>query len=414
MITIQSSPAVKINPAYNPIYFEVSSNNTTQPNFQYVFQLYTGATLISTVNLLPRPNTAWCLFNPSRILQSYVGYDLGYQTITGMTSTSNNVVPFTVQFGESYGLLSTGTTVYSGLASSSNIAFNSVLSYNDYPNWPTIFNNTYYNDYNGSPKSVTSLSFLTNQPRSGVYVNLATDRGCVAVFSPFFANSFYSGQGYSVSVTHSDHSVSSYSFNNPPTVSGDIMYIPSGPWNLNNTSLGQIVDVTSDLSYTIQGLVNVTVPLHAETAYTESITYLIDQNCTKYTPVRIMFMNRWGNWDFFNFSLVSIKTVNISNRGTYQKTLPFNYTVGARQTTVLDIDGNYNYELTSNWINDATSSWLEELVTSPEIYIIDSSGNAKPMQLVENSYLVQTSLNNHLFNVTFNLTTSYLISTQHN
>lgn len=413
-ITIISQPSAKVNPVFNPMYFEVSSNNINQSNFNYVFQLFTGSSIsgppISTVNLLPRPNTALALYNPSRILQSYLGYDLGYQNITGLTLSNNAMLEYIIDYGESYGPLS-AITVYSGLQDTTSYAFNGVLQYASYPSWSTTYNSSYYNG--SPPSSVTALKFLTNQPRSGVLVKESTDRGCVSVFTPYFSNSFYSGFGWSVTVTHSDYTTSTHQFNEIPTNVNNIMYIPSGPWNINNAGAGTLINLSSDLSYTVAGLVKASA-LSIASAFTENLTYLIDQSCNKYTPVRIMFMNSLGGWDFFNFVLVNVTTINMSSRGTYQKVLPFNYQIGARQTTVIDMNGTYNYQVTSDWINDATSKWLGEMVSSPEIYMIDSSGNAYPVQMVENSYVIQTAINNHLYNVTFNFTSSYQINSQHN
>ncbi len=398
-ISINSSPPVSIMPVYNPQYFVVSSNNTAQPNFKYYFQVFSGASAtgvpIDTVQLLPRPGLANCIFNPARIIESNVTYDKGIQNITAVTPTTNSVLQYTIDFGESYGLLSTGTTVYSGLQDTTQYTWISTLQYEQIPNWGTIWNNSF---------SITGgTMFLTNQPRQpGNLVRLSTDHGSLSLLEQFI----HPYNKMDLVVYHQSGGTTTTTFTGLTT--GTLVHIPSGPWNLNNAGKGTLVDVNNDLKYTIQLYLN-----NVLTGFTtEVMTYQIDQSCNKYIPVRVQFMNRWGGWDYFNFTLVSRKTLNIINRGTYKQTLAYNYAVGDRQTTIIDIDGMYNYELISDWIDDNTSIWLEEIATSPEVYIINTDGTALPVQPVENSYYRQKMINDRIFNVTYNFTSSWNLNNQ--
>lgn len=404
-ITIISSPAAEVNPVYNPFFYEVSSTNTGQPNFQYIFQIFQGATPvgtpIATINLLPRPSTGYALLNPARILESRVSYGLGYQNITNLTQQFVNIQEYNIDYGESYGPLSAGTAIYSGLNSSVGFVMNAVVQYDQLPNWE--------NMYDGLT-TIPNAMFLTNQPRSGVYVREATDRGCVS----FFDSEWDGGDrtySWRVKVYPNSGGTHTYDFT-ATTLADDIYYVPTGPWNINNAGMGNIIDINNDSHYTVDITSRHTI-FFVPTAYTETLTYLIDHSCNKYVPQRVMWMNPYGGWDFFNFNLVSKETLNVS-RNTYKQTLPYNYTIGARQTTVIEIDGTYNYELNSDWINDSTSTWLQEMVISPEIYLLDTLGNAYPVQMVEDSYYIQKSINDKLYNVSFNFTSSYEINAARN
>ncbi len=390
------------SPVYNPIYFNVSSTNTAQPNFSYVFQLYTGSTAtgvpISTIKLLPRPSVGNAIYNPARIFESFLSYDINVQNITASTQGVYHLTNYVVKMGEEYGLLTTGTTIYSGLTGFSGNTFNGVLEYTEIPSWPITWLNRFGVNQNGG--SSGNQQFMTNQPRTGVFIRNATDRGSVD-FINGIPVSFVNLQ---INVYHMSGGSTTYIYTNVIPSTGWV-HIPSGIWNINNLGHGTLININTDISYDI-------TLIDASMSFTsESILYIIDKSCNKYNTVRLQFLNRLGGWDYFNFNLLSRKTVNIT-RNTYKKVLPYNYSIGNRQTTIIDMDGTFNYELNSDWIGDATSTWLEELITSNEIYMIDSNGNARPVQMVEGSQEIKKQINDKLFNYTYNFTSSYEINTQ--
>ena len=112
-----------------------------------------------------------------------------------------------------------------------------------------------------------------------------------------------------------------------------------------------------------------------------------------------------------NMNLVSKKTLTV-NRDTYRKVLGYNYALGDRGSTVLDIDGGYSYKVQSDWINDEESVWLQELISSNEVYVINSDGTATPIVLDENSYEIKNSLNDKLFNISISYTLASKLNSQ--
>ena len=133
--------------------------------------------------------------------------------------------------------------------------------------------------------------------------------------------------------------------------------------------------------------------------------YKLKNNCQVYQPVRIVFLNRAGGWDYFTFTLDTKRSVNI-DRTKYTKTLPFNYNVGLRGDTVLSQKIKPTYVITSNWIDDYESVWLEELFTSPEVFWLNGT-DLLPIVITDTQYQVQTQLRNQTFNITVNFELSY-------
>jgi hypothetical protein len=133
-------------------------------------------------------------------------------------------------------------------------------------------------------------------------------------------------------------------------------------------------------------------------------TFIIDTSCSKYTPVRFMWLNRLGCFDYFDATLVSRKFLSI-NRDTYQKTLAYNYSsnLGNRGSTVVDVTAQEVYLATTNWVGQPTSNWLEELFTSNEVYILDNNTGYLTTIIIDDSSIeVKKTINDKLINYEFN------------
>lgn len=139
--------------------------------------------------------------------------------------------------------------------------------------------------------------------------------------------------------------------------------------------------------------------------------FKVDTTCSSYEKTRLVFLNRRGGFDYFNFTLDNKKMVEIK-RTEYQQELAWNYSIGDRGQTILGQSGDVKYTANSNWITEAESSWLEELLTSPEVYILGntstlntaSTGYKLPIIITDTSYEVKTYLRNQIFNLVLNYT----------
>lgn len=125
----------------------------------------------------------------------------------------------------------------------------------------------------------------------------------------------------------------------------------------------------------------------------ETITYLIDKECYRFTQKHIMWLNRLGGWDFYTFNLRSDKTINI-DRNEYKRNLRsynstsglYNYSMGDRGRTTYMVKAGEEETVFSNWIRDEELSWLEELYTSPEVYLIEDINNLLPINILDDSF----------------------------
>jgi hypothetical protein len=185
--------------------------------------------------------------------------------------------------------------------------------------------------------------------------------------------------------------------------------IPVGPMNL--TALGipfstigsNIVD-----NYTVH-IRN--LQFGFTTTVSEFRKYKIDDSCSIYEKQRVVFLNRLGGYDYFNFTLDSKRTLAIT-RTEYEKILNWNYTIGDRGKSLLAQKAEIKMSMISNWITETDSIWLEELLTSPEVYLLPTTGDKLPIIITDNSYEVKTYLRSQLFNLVLNYKFGYDLNLQ--
>ena len=197
------------------------------------------------------------------------------------------------------------------------------------------------------------------------------------------------------------------------------------PANLRGWSTVFNSNIDNIVSYTFQVQSYITT-----TAAPASKIYQVIINCPTlkgYEPIRIAWLNQWGGWDYYTFILKSTK--KISTKGsTYQQL------EGTWNESTYKIDGfrggkkafrvNATEKITMNsdYISESESEWFEELINSPEVYILDGfqtdDSNAilnhyvTPVRLTTTDYTKKTVANDKLIQYTFEVEKSKTLRTQ--
>lgn len=168
---------------------------------------------------------------------------------------------------------------------------------------------------------------------------------------------------------------------------------------------------------------------------TMSSTYRININCPTlkgYKPVRLCWMNQWGTWDYYTFTLKS--SVSISTKqskyqqlaGTWNQELyEINGFKGGKKT--FRVNGKEIIKMNTDYISELDSDWFEELINSPEVYLLDGFQNdpgfGSQAQSVLNNYVTpvvlktskwtkKTKANDKLIQYTFEIEKSKTLKTQ--
>jgi hypothetical protein len=128
-----------------------------------------------------------------------------------------------------------------------------------------------------------------------------------------------------------------------------------------------------------------------------------------YTPVRIQWKNRYGQFDYLNFYKVHTETFNTEQR-TYQPqlgswgdgtTLSYNQ----YQTTIQRyiVDTTETLDVNTDWLPESYNEILKQLLVTDEVYwMYDMPNNlVKPLSIKTNSLTFKTGVNNKLIQYTF-------------
>ena len=140
-----------------------------------------------------------------------------------------------------------------------------------------------------------------------------------------------------------------------------------------------------------------------------SFNFQVADPCSAFEPITVSFINQYGVKDYYTFDRRNTYSVN-TNRQEYYKTnsswsspaFSINQHDGGATTFSSQIETNAT--LSTDWMNDDVSRWLEELYTSPSVQLY-TDGQWEPCVITSNNYEQKTYSRNKMFQHT--LTVKY-------
>lgn len=392
-ITLHDSPQA-LTPVYNDMMFIASSTLASQQYFKMVVKVYHSGTLLKTLKYDKWPTGDFVQADVHRMLEPSYNFvidnlALGY---TQFQIAHVTLADYSVTFTEEID----NTSISSGTITATGTAFNASLRYLDWIN----FDYTQYNLTSGAQKS-----FLTNSPRT-----LKIRSGEAASLSLISLNKVakkalittYNAAGGVINT----YEISNDIYGGTQDAKSRSLDFMCGPYNLNKYAQDEsIADIITDSvqSYTVQirDIDNNTI--------SEVFTFEIDSECSRHEMFRLHFLNRWGRFDSFTFKGQHKQTTNFK-RSEYQRFTGYTDLTGAtwanpsyaRGNVVFDTEETEVYNISTGWISEEESQWLQELVGSPAVYWqIDPADTKKTIavRITENSYEVKKYANKKLFSL---------------
>ena len=134
-----------------------------------------------------------------------------------------------------------------------------------------------------------------------------------------------------------------------------------------------------------------------------------------YEGIRLTWLNKHGTWDYYTFNKKSIRSLS-TNRKTYtqlsgtwnEATYKLHGSSGGRKN--YKVDTKEKIKMNTDYISQDESVWLEQLINSPEVYILngyqsDTGGTLRryvqPVTLTTSSHTRKTIANDKLIQYTF-------------
>lgn len=361
--------------AQSPIIFTVGETNPLAFNsqsYQFIGELnyWTGSIYnsgSSEYTISKFPNTSGVgIFNLNRIINS---------TLTDLLQANpSNVVYFTVDF---YPQFQTGSLFVTG-SHVKSLMYKALDGYKIFPeNLSSSLDLTtpYWPIMTDGP--VTQSVFIDNWGTMGVYTgDIGTTQPNKIIYSGSNGNGIYF-------------------ISSSTSTTGQIDTFPIGP----NDSQFPLSSVGLNW-FTIQ-------PFNNSTALGKKIYYEIVCN-QKYPNIRIKWKNRYGQFDWLNFNLVSRNTFDTIKR-TYQPQLgswessTFSYNGYDSATRNYINDSNQGLIVNSNFLPQDYNDILKQLLVSDEIYWLydEPNGLVRPLTIQTSNVIFKTGVVDKLIQYEF-------------
>ena len=452
---IEQKPLYDILPVGQPIIFTVS--NTIVPNYfnvKFVAEVYISnatpstatADLVGTFKTTPN-NAGVGIFDFSAVVENHVKADNLCGLYSSYKGTTINAAPFPpihiidalslnnnamrwliIKFSiEGSGTLTGIPSVISGTdAQSVNYKiFNGYLKYTDKLD-------TFDNDFgldigtgSNTPIELTgsTSSFLTNAPAIQ-YANI-DDYGTVGLLPvsdniDYVKFIYYSTLGVTTTENVSTNLSSS------SEVYQKLIYFGCYPANLQNWSTAFNALVTAG---TIQGSYYTVQAFNASDDAMSQL-YTINVNCPdlkNYVPIRLAWLNQWGAWDYYTFTKKSSRTISAKGstytqlEGTWNEAaFRLNGYRGGKKA--FRVNATEKIKMNTDFVNESESEWFEELINSPEVYMLEGfqtdsafallNTYVTPVRLTTSSYTRKTIANDKLMQYTFEVEKAKTLRTQ--
>jgi hypothetical protein len=356
-----------------------------------------GSSEYTRLQCAPNPTNTSGVFDISGIVQNSLSRDAEDNTTT-FKQCGNSIASYVVQFGEQYGA-SSGITNYTNLVSSSGYGYNGVfdpLLFLDY----TVNKYVLYN---------SSTQFLTDRPtyetRSGEKLILGFMAQGDGIAYDLEIKSYYD-EGTIFNTVRTTNPYNAVLNRQDRSINVRVDHDWLSSLTNSNLSFGSTPIFSANYEYydvTIKSLIN--------SAVSETIRiYPGEDICTKYTPIRFKFMNNYGKYDYYTFTGATTKNTNIkrntfkSNPNTWSG-VNYNYSTTSRGLSQYETILDDTITINSDWITEAESIWLEQLVTSPDVYIYDGN-DLVSVNITNSTYQTKYVASEQLFNLVISFTYS--------
>lgn len=335
-----------------------TSNNSGQTDFKFVFDVFNQSTQLIRVKLYPESNGKG-YFNASQVVRNEITFGWfkpvanDSKSFINQPSTSGEIaLTYNIRVGEDF----SGVTTL-------NMASGNVTAYN----WtPSLFKRR--------KQTLISNNWYTNRPR--IINAKLTDKILIPYKGSGTLDLYFEAYNDNNTLVGSGNGNDTYSSNG-------FVQMDIGPAAINQTMGANYI--TSSVKY---------YKVRVESA-TNSDFIQVNLNCNPlYNPINLHFVNAWGMFDTASFGLVS-KLSMATERKTFQrKEYDFNTTsvdyynsnnVYKESKINYGSKSNWLYKLTMNYPSDAEYQWLNELITSPQIYA-EIDGNYYPVTIQETNY----------------------------
>lgn len=128
-------------------------------------------------------------------------------------------------------------------------------------------------------------------------------------------------------------------------------------------------------------------------------------DCSKYEPIRVTFVNKYGALQDLYFTRRSNESVNISTedyKASVMDFANFSYDTSSHQMRTLNLMGNESITLNTDYIDESCNEHIKQLILSEQIWMTRLTDEEKivPLKLKSNSLQLKKRVNDKLIQYT--------------
>ena len=386
-ITVLSGSPLVATPVFNKMLYKVSGSLIAQPNFRYVCDVKNPAgTTLARLKCDKLPTTNFGFFDVQKVVETLVTPTKPSLTQTGFVDHSGFYSGYRLDFTQEYGttpVVTGATTTVSGV-----MAFAGNLEQLELADWSL---SPYFRI--GSSFSVvrpltTPRAFTVYQGGSNFLAINATKFEAVSPNDTYLVSGQVNYKGVD------------YNFAVSPSLSGttdfNIQRFACGPANLSG-SIPALSGAVEGDSYTVRFISNT-----GSQSAGNVVTFTFGP-CQRFNSIPVHFVNKYGGIDSYTFTMKNRKRANIERE-------VFGYNSDVYATTTYNKvwagSFDYVYALNSDWLTDAESEWLIEMVRSSQVWL-ELDGQLVEGIVNANQYQFVTRRNDQLQQLQIEIAVAY-------
>jgi hypothetical protein len=376
-ITIIDEP-MPFWPICNNVEWTFESDNTGQANFSFIVEVYINGALNSTHQVFPENGDAG-KFNISALGRAVLNNNYPDQATFGQELLTEYV--WSLLIYERYGTPAE-VIIASSEATSGFIFLNGSFRYANATTggWD-------YRDYDLDTGGKGDL-FLTDFPRNKKDLVSYSEAKYLSIINSGGDNCTGYVNLYNISGTL----IASATWTGALATGLIIPLVSVGPSVLvGGTSLVQ-ADFDNCYYYTIQ-------LKQTSDATKDSEIYRIyyDQSCSAYSRRRLIWLNKYGAWDSFTFTLLSEDSSDVTSNRYSKRTgrwvgSSYEYDLSDGHQMTVSKSVQDKLILNSDWIHEEVQQWLvRDLYESPRVYLQNDFGSSifEPVNVTNANYLLK-------------------------
>ena len=366
--------------------YKVSGSLTSATNYRYVCDVKNGAgtTTLARLKCDKLPTTNYGFFDVQKVVETLMAPTVPTLAQVGFADHAGFYSGYRLTFMEEYGstpVVQTGTTTnVSGV-----LAFAGNLEQLELADWSA---GLYFPAFIADG---VSRAWTTPTTRT-VY---GTDYGFICMGQ--------SGTPFDrVQVTYPTRA---FTVALPASVSGSIARFGAGPMNLKALTSAQCSDSQAgSVGFPTAEGYSYTLAFEDSGAGNFSVYYTYNIGpCERFNSIPVHFINKYGGIDSYTFTMKNRKRANVERE-------VFGYNSDVYATTTYNKmwagSFDYVYALNSDWLTDAESEWLIEMVRSGQVWL-ELDGQLVEAVVNANQYQFVTRRNDRLTQLQIEVAVAY-------